>query len=1324
MLSIKTEPTNSNGSYQLCRLCMSEELLDDIFKEDNLFQWLSDYLSIVVSTDDHLSHLICSICRMRMIEFHQYRTRCQEVQDILQSMVGAEEVENENLSSVVINDPGTDAKYMIQLLDEEPQRTDSPIQCEVCLKTFDTKKQVINHHRAHVPKKHACERCGKSFTRSEFLNNHIKRQNCNDQGTSSELPIQCKVCHKIFNTKKQLTNHKRLHGPRKYVCERCGKSFARREQLVQHTKCYKDNSDDYQTANAYDETKNESLTDLRCVVIKNENADDMNDVIVIEEAKIETRLDSEQEARSALTNGQSKNETVVEPFKCEICQKSFLFRGRLKQHKKYTHGKKQHECPICGKPFAYQHHMQDHMRTHEPRCERQSNESENCNSRTFQCNFCQKTYKTDRDLVQHKRYQHGPKKHECHICGFRFSKALKEKLIMLSIKTELTNSNGSYQICRLCMSEELLDDIFKEENLYQWLSDYLSIVVSTDDHLSHLICSICRIRMIDFHQYRTRCQAVQDILQTMVGAEEVENENLSSVVIDEPGTDAKYTIQLLNEEPQRTDSPIQCEVSHKTFDTKKQVIKHHRAHVPKKYACERCGKLFQKRGFVSRHRKRSKCSVIDDQGTSSESPVQCEVCHKIFNTKKQLINHKREHGPIKYVCERCGKSFIRRERFLEHAKCYKHNSDDYQTANVYDETKNKSQTDLRCVVIKNENADDMNDVIVIEEAKIETRLDSEHEARRALTNGQSTKKNETVVEPLKCEICQKSFLYRSRLQNHKKYTHGKKQHECPICGKPIAYQHNIRHHMRTHEPRCERQLKESENCNVRAFKCNFCQKTYKSDRDLINHKRYLHGPKKHECHICGFRFSKATDLKEKLIMLSIKTEPTNSNGSYQICRLCMSEELLDDIFKEENLYQWLSDYLSIVVSTDDHLSHLICSICRIRMIEFHQYRTRCQEVQDILQTMVGAEEVENENLSSVVIDEPGTDAKYTIQLLNEEPQRTDSTIQYEVSHKTFDTNKQVIKHHRAHVPKKYACERCGKSFKKSGFLNRHIKSYKCIVIDDQGTSSESPIQCKVCHKIFKTKKQLINHKRVHGPKKYVCERCGKSFVRREQLLQHTKCYKDNSDDYQTANVYDETKNKSQTELRCVVIKNENADDMNDVIVIEEAKIETRLDLEHEARSALTNGQSTMKNETVVEPFKCEICQKSFIFRGRLQHHKKYTHGKKEHECPICGKPFAYQHHMQHHMRTHEPRCERQSKESEICNARAFKCNFCQKTYKSDRDLIHHKRYQHGPKKHECHICGFRFSKASRLAKHVRKHNREKDIKSRSTISPKSDKNEN
>lgn len=53
--------------------------------------------------------------------------------------------------------------------------------------------------------------------------------------------------------------------------------------------------------------------------------------------------------------------------------------------------------------------------------------------------------------------------------------------------------------------------------------------------------------------------------------------------------------------------------------------------------------------------------------------------------------------------------------------------------------------------------------------------------------------------------------------------------------------------------------------------------------------------------------------------IEIKNEPIDLDEKNQICRLCLSEESLESVFKEEGLHKWISDFLSIVVRDNSSL---------------------------------------------------------------------------------------------------------------------------------------------------------------------------------------------------------------------------------------------------------------------------------------------------------------------------------------------------------------------------------------------------------------------
>jgi len=160
-------------------------------------------------------------------------------------------------------------------------------------------------------------------------------------------PYLCTVCDKRFTRKENLTKHRELHTGVMYICSQCEKVFSYRSGLCKH--------------------------------------------MSIHTSKHECSVCGKRFATSCDLGVHRRSHSGEKLFECTVCSKRFSRSDSLVVHSRIHSGEKPYKCSLCNNSFTQLGHLQLHERR------------AHSNSRSCECPFCGKLFKTNMNLKQHVR---------------------------------------------------------------------------------------------------------------------------------------------------------------------------------------------------------------------------------------------------------------------------------------------------------------------------------------------------------------------------------------------------------------------------------------------------------------------------------------------------------------------------------------------------------------------------------------------------------------------------------------------------------------------------------------------------------------------------------------------------------------------------------------------------------------------------------------------------------------------------------------------------------------------------------------------------------
>ncbi|KAJ8278504.1 hypothetical protein GJAV_G00088350, partial [Gymnothorax javanicus] len=114
-------------------------------------------------------------------------------------------------------------------------------------------------------------------------------------------------------------------------------------------------------------------------------------------------------------------------------------------------------------------------------------------------------------------------------------------------------------------------------------------------------------------------------------------------------------------------------------------------------------------------------------------------------------------------------------------------------------------------------------------------------------------------------------------------------------------------------------------------------------------------------------------------------------------------------------------------------------------------------------------------------------------------------------------------------------------------------------------------------------------------------------------------------------------------------------------------------------------------------YKCDQCEKSFIYQSSFKYHQRIHSGEKPYKCDQCEECFSWSSQLKSHKSIHT-------------GEKAYKCDQCEKSFVMKSKLKYHQSIHTGEKPYKCDQCEKSFSWKCQLKSHQSIHTVEKHYK--------------
>lgn len=764
---------------QLCRLCLGDESLEDIFSQDDLHEWISDFLSIMVCVDDKISKSICFCCRTRLTEFRNFQQQCLEVQDVLQGEMTA--ILNEKALQLIVADPESDVPQVENLpvewemvpvtshqvlppeskeksdLPEKPvewedvipeaQESSSNVVSDVSKSDVST-VETASPHKEEVPKSKKLPASDKPSQKAATPTTH------------QAVTYKCEVCPKEYQTKRQLSNHRSTHIKR-YACAICSKAFFRPFRLKNHMKTHNKPGSVQPTAESVAPIAVSvapitesvgSIAESVALIVKSVApiTESVAPIEGIEEPSANNQTDKVSEhieETSTQSTAEEIESTTVASHDIRAIKVEELMIEDLEIDEHEPISETAHvstEATTTSTEVA-ESAKADKSKEKQPK----GSPAKTAKSSGLECADCGKQFVSRKQYRGHRWFVHSPKTHICSVCGKGYVSA------------------GRLAVHQKChRGQEPRPHIVippSSETIQIADGDQTSIIhINRDESVQ---CEVCGKKYSDKKRLNVHrriihgstkhvcpiCSRSFNIRECMIKHMLIHRETRKSIY--QPNEE-------IFDDPLHGPRVHTCSICKESFVQLRGLEAHKATHGRTK------DHLKQK---LDRIRCKSK-QVTITQGDKSYEMFECPQCHKYVSTRRQLFDHrKRVHKPRKYACPICGKPFVTRQDMYMHIKSH-------------DNTSRRKRDNLR-------NQDGL----------------------------------------FICEICDRVLGSKCTLVSHLRLVHGNRRYVCSYdhCKKKFMTNYDMKKHMLVHNPD-----------NKSMFQCHLCICRFITKSKLVNHLQW------------------------------------------------------------------------------------------------------------------------------------------------------------------------------------------------------------------------------------------------------------------------------------------------------------------------------------------------------------------------------------------------------------------------------------------------------------------------------------------------------